>query len=83
VIIVVGWIFIFTSSFALLSSSAAMMTTDVVPSPTSLSCFWAKSTKILPAGCSTSRRERIVAPSLEIVTSCEDQLALRGHIRVG
>jgi len=55
-----------------------MMTTEVVPSPTSLSCFWARSTKILPAGCSTDRRDRIVAPSLDIVTSYSvggDQLA--------
>jgi len=54
------------------------MTTEVVPSPTSLSCFWARSTKILPAGCSTDSRDKIVAPSLDIVTSYivgGDQLA--------
>ena len=69
VIIVVGCIFALTSSFARRKSSAAMITTEVVPSPTSLSCFWARSTNIRPAGCSTSRRLRMVAPSLEIVTS--------------
>ncbi len=47
-----------------------MSTTDVVPSPTSLSCFCERSTNTRPAGCSTARRERIVAPSFEIVTSC-------------
>ena len=46
-----------------------MMTTEVVPSPTSLSCFWARSTKILPAGCSTANNDKMVAPSLDIVTS--------------
>lgn len=61
----------FTSSFARRRSSAAMITTEVVPSPTSLSCFCARSTKMRPAGCSTARRARIVAPSFEIVTSCE------------
>lgn len=33
----VGWIFCLTRSFALRSSSDAMITTEVVPSPTSLS----------------------------------------------
>lgn len=68
--IVVGCSLAFTSSFARRRSSAAIITTDVVPSPTSLSCFCARSTKIFPAGCSTCRRERMVAPSLDIVTSC-------------
>ena len=69
VMIVVGWTLALTSSFALRKSSAAMITTDVVPSPTSLSCFCARSTNIFPAGCSTAKRERMVAPSFEIVTS--------------
>ena len=38
VMIVVGWILFFTSSLARRNSSAAMRTTEVVPSPTSLSC---------------------------------------------
>src|SRR5271167_634867 len=45
------------------------MTTEVVPSPTSLSCCCANSIRIRPAGCSTSSNERIVAPSLVTVTS--------------
>jgi hypothetical protein len=69
VMIVVGCTLALTSSLALRNSSAAMITTDVVPSPTSLSCFCARSTNIFPAGCSTARRERMVAPSFEIVTS--------------
>merc|ERR1719245_891818 len=43
----VGWIFCLTSSSAFLSSSAANMTTEVVPSPTSWSCTWANSTRTL------------------------------------
>jgi hypothetical protein len=46
VITVVGWILFRTSSFALLSSSEASRTTEVVPSPTSLSCCVASETKI-------------------------------------
>jgi hypothetical protein len=68
-IIVVGWIRFFTNSFARRRSSAAIMTTLVVPSPTSLSCCWASSIKIRPAGCSTSNNDRIVAPSFVTVTS--------------
>eukprot|EP00733_Pompholyxophrys_punicea_P002379 Pompholyxophrys_punicea_v1_NODE_1808_length_545_cov_30.157143.p2 type:complete len:113 gc:universal NODE_1808_length_545_cov_30.157143:60-398(+) len=45
------------------------MTTEVVPSPTSLSCCCANSTRTLAAGCSTSNNLRIVAPSLVTVTS--------------
>lgn len=66
---VVGWILALTSSFARRRSSAAIMTTEVVPSPTSLSCFCERSTKMRPAGFSTARRERMVAPSFEMVTS--------------
>ena len=39
-----------------------MMTTEVVPSPTSLSCNWESSTMILPAGCWTSSYFKMVAP---------------------
>lgn len=67
---VVGCIRFFISSLPRRRSSAAIRTTDVVPSPTSLSCCCARSTKILPAGSSTSRRDRIVAPSFVTVTSC-------------
>ncbi|KAH3681957.1 hypothetical protein WICPIJ_007076 [Wickerhamomyces pijperi] len=66
---VVGWILFFTNSLALFKSSEAMITTDVVPSPTSLSCCWANSTKILPAGCLTSNKDKMVAPSLVTTTS--------------
>ena len=59
----------FTSSFARFSSSAARMTTEVVPSPTSLSCISESCTRTRAAGCSTSSWLRIVAPSFVIVTS--------------
>ena len=65
----VGWIFCLTNSSAFLRSSAAMMTTLVVPSPTSSSWRAASSTRTLAAGCSTSRSCRMVAPSLVMVTS--------------
>ena len=45
------------------------MTTEVVPSPTSLSCISESCTRTRAAGCSTSSCARIVAPSLVIVTS--------------
>ena len=57
------------SSLARLSSSAARMTTEVVPSPTSASCSCASCTSRLAVGCSTSNFLRMVAPSLVIVTS--------------
>mmetsp|Transcript_61312 Transcript_61312/g.161125 ORF Transcript_61312/g.161125 Transcript_61312/m.161125 type:complete len:217 (-) Transcript_61312:17-667(-) len=66
---VVGWMLFLTSSFARFSSSAAMITTEVVPSPTSVSCRFASSTRTLAAGCSTSSCCRMVAPSLVIVMS--------------
>lgn len=65
----VGWILFFTSSLALLRSSAAKITTEVVPSPTSLSWIQESSTSTLAAGCWTSNYLRIVAPSFVIVTS--------------
>ena len=75
-IILVGWTFILISSLALFRSSAARMTTDVVPSPTSASWSWESWTNKLAVGCSTSNFLRIVAPvfikhlpSLVIVTS--------------
>ena len=45
------------------------MTTEVVPSPTSLSCISDSCTSTRAAGCSTSKLARMVAPSLVIVTS--------------
>lgn len=39
-----------------------MITTEVVPSPTSVSCNWESCTMTLPAGCSTSSCFRMVAP---------------------
>ena len=45
------------------------MTTEVVPSPTSLSCISDSCTSTRAAGCSTSMLARIVAPSLVMVTS--------------
>jgi len=46
VITVVGWILFRTSSFARRKSSEASKTTEVVPSPTSLSCCVASETRI-------------------------------------
>jgi len=65
----VGWMEFLTSSLARLSSSEARMTTEVVPSPTSLSCISDSCTSTRAAGCSTSMLARIVAPSLVMVTS--------------
>eukprot|EP01139_Manchomonas_bermudensis_P000603 Amastigsp_a664_855.p4 type:complete len:128 gc:universal Amastigsp_a664_855:1311-1694(+) len=65
----VAWIFDLMSSLPRLSNSAARMTTEVVPSPTSLSWSPASSTRTLPAGCLTSSAPRIVAPSFVTWTS--------------
>ena len=65
----VGWIFWRTSSFAPLRNSAASITTEVVPSPTSWSWRSASSQRTLAAGCSTSNSFNIVAPSFVTVTS--------------
>ena len=51
------------------NSSAAKMTTDVVPSPTSLSCKSLVSTSTRAAGCATSSCFRMVAPSFVTVMS--------------
>jgi hypothetical protein len=67
--IIVGWTFLFINSSAFSKSEPAKRTTDVVPSPTSLSTLLEISTMILAAGCSTSISLRIVAPSFVIVTS--------------
>lgn len=68
-IILVGWTLFLIKSFALLNISAARITTEVVPSPTSWSYNWDNSTMTLAAGCSTSNYFKIVAPSFVIVTS--------------
>ena len=47
-----------------MSNSEAKTVTEVVPSPTSSSCTFDNSTKILAAGLSTPQDLRIVAPSL-------------------
>ena len=65
----VGCISHYISSYAYYNSSEAINTTDVVPSPTSLSYYKLRSTIILATGCSTSIFLSIVAPSLVIVTS--------------
>ena len=44
-------------------------TTEVVPSPASISCDLDSSTIILEVGCPTDMYRRIVAPSLVIITS--------------
>ena len=65
----VAWMLFLINSLPLFKSSAAKITTDVVPSPTSLSWIWDNSTRTLAAGWVTSNYLRIVAPSLVIVTS--------------
>lgn len=65
----VGCTLFLINSLALFKSSAAMITTEVVPSPTSLSYNSDNSTITLAAGCSTSNYLKIVAPSLVTVTS--------------
>mmetsp|Transcript_20586 Transcript_20586/g.55497 ORF Transcript_20586/g.55497 Transcript_20586/m.55497 type:complete len:234 (+) Transcript_20586:1349-2050(+) len=64
----VGWM-PFSRSFCAASRRAPQSTvTEVVPSPASVSCDFARSTSILAAGCATSICCRIVAPSLVIIT---------------
>lgn len=58
----VGCTFSFTSSSARFKSSAARITTEVVPSPTYESCNCANWTRSLAVGCSTSSFFKIVAP---------------------
>ena len=58
-----------TKSFPLRRSSEAIITTDVVPSPTSWSCKLARSTRTRAAGCSTSNDFKMVAPSFVMRTS--------------
>ena len=52
----VGWIFCLTNSSAFFRSSAATITTDVVPSPTSSSCNWANSTKT----CNLKKKKKVL-----------------------
>jgi hypothetical protein len=56
----VGWILARTRSFARFNSSAAKMTTLVVPSPTSWSCRSASSTKICKQQQPTAKQGRHV-----------------------
>lgn len=58
----VGCTFIFMSSLALFNSSAAKITTDVVPSPTSASCNWDSWTSKFAVGCYNSSFFKMVAP---------------------
>mmetsp|Transcript_36845 Transcript_36845/g.86038 ORF Transcript_36845/g.86038 Transcript_36845/m.86038 type:complete len:265 (-) Transcript_36845:61-855(-) len=69
VMMLVGWIPFPISSLPRRNSSAATITTLVVPSPTSWSWRCASWTSTLAAGCSTSSCWRMVAPSLVMVTS--------------
>ncbi len=68
-IIVVGCIPCSIRSPAPLSSSPAIITTVVVPSPTSLSWVFAMSTRIFATGCSTFISSSIVAPSFVMIMS--------------
>jgi len=54
--------------FDCFNNSPAINTTEVVPSPTSLSYDLAISTKHLAAGCTISSNPIKVAPSFEMVT---------------
>merc|ERR1719322_386822 len=64
----VGWMPLFRSFSEASSSEPASTTTDVVPSPASMSWALDKYTSILAAGCMTFIWSRMVAPSLVIVT---------------
>lgn len=68
-IITDGWIYFFIIYYAFLNNSDAIITTEVVPSPTSSSCNYDNYTIIFADGCSTSIYLKIVAPSFVIVTS--------------
>ena len=58
------------NSLAFFRISAASSTTVVVPSPTSASCAWAMSTRVLAAGWTMSRSFMMLAPSFEITGFC-------------
>ena len=68
-IMTLGCIYFYIIWYAFYNSSDAIITTDVVPSPTSSSYNYDNFTIILADGCSTSIYLNIVAPSLVIVTS--------------
>lgn len=63
-----GWIPLLRSSWHALRSAPAMTTTDVVPSPASISYALEISTSILAVGWMTSSLLKIVAPSFVIRT---------------
>ena len=65
-----------TKGFTCLSISPASNTTDVVPSPTSLSCDIEISAKTRAAGCTISKSFMIVAPSLLMVTLVPSYMSL-------
>ena len=68
-VIAVGWM-PFSSRFEhWFNSEPASTVTDVVPSPASISCERASSTSILAVGWNTCMWDRMVAPSLVIMTS--------------
>ncbi len=68
-VITVEWTLELMSSSDCLSSSPAITTEVVVPSPHSASWVLATSTTILAAGCCTSISFRMVTPSLVMTTS--------------
>lgn len=63
-------------TLAYLRSSPAVRTTEVVPSPTSLSYDLAISTSVFAAGWTISNRLMRVAPSFEIVTDLPSWISL-------
>ncbi len=65
---VVGWMPLRKRSWAAPKKEPANTTTDVVPSPASMSWAADRSTSILAAGWRTDMCFRMVAPSLEMMT---------------
>ena len=64
-----GWIFLFKSVSAASNKAPANITTDVVPSPASISYALDVYINNLALGCNTDKFFIIVAPSLVTITS--------------
>mmetsp|Transcript_43180 Transcript_43180/g.99542 ORF Transcript_43180/g.99542 Transcript_43180/m.99542 type:complete len:205 (-) Transcript_43180:219-833(-) len=68
-VIVCGWMPFVSSFSAACNKAPAMTTTEVVPSPASISCALDSSTIIFAVGCCNFICCKMVAPSLVITTS--------------
>mmetsp|Transcript_50087 Transcript_50087/g.92422 ORF Transcript_50087/g.92422 Transcript_50087/m.92422 type:complete len:205 (-) Transcript_50087:222-836(-) len=68
-VIVCGWMPLMSNFSAACSKAPAMTTTEVVPSPASMSCALDNSTIILAVGCCNFICCKMVAPSLVMTTS--------------